>query len=297
MFQETAPIRRATRRLVRAWGLLNQATAMPLSHCHAMIEMAEAGSLSSRALAQILHLDKSSISRMTAKLAQRGWIAVQPDADRRKKLWALTPKGRKVVQRFHQAADTQVEGALALLTEDGRGALLAGMNNYAAAMDRARSLGDIEIREIQAEDQAAMAAIILAGYAEMGIDPALEAGLDDLVAAYSGPGRTFLVAVRGEQVLGGGGILPLRGEEGRICELQRLYLDPAARGLGLGKVLMNHLLCFARDAGYSACYLETMTKMAAARALYLKLGFVEQEQRLSPSCQSACHRFFLKALR
>jgi putative acetyltransferase len=74
-------------------------------------------------------------------------------------------------------------------------------------------------------------------------------------------------------VVGGGGIGPLKGGDDGTCELRKMYFLPAARGHGLGRMVAERALAFAKTAGYTACYLETMTAMTTARALYEKLGF------------------------
>lgn len=62
------------------------------------------------------------------------------------------------------------------------------------------------------------------------------------------------------------------------CELKRLYLTPASRGLGAGKALVEVALQKAREFGYSEMLLDTLASMTAARRLYEGLGFVETEK-------------------
>ena len=59
------------------------------------------------------------------------------------------------------------------------------------------------------------------------------------------------------------------------CELKRLYVRPAYRGIGLGRQLIDRFLTEARQCNYTKIRLDSMPEMAAAQALYRKLGFHE----------------------
>lgn len=74
------------------------------------------------------------------------------------------------------------------------------------------------------------------------------------------------------------GCVGLRQLETGICEMKRLYVDPAGRGLGVGKALASAVVREARLLGYGAMRLDTLPAMTAARAMYERLGFREIEQ-------------------
>ncbi|UCH03158.1 MAG: GNAT family N-acetyltransferase, partial [Candidatus Bathyarchaeota archaeon] len=72
-----------------------------------------------------------------------------------------------------------------------------------------------------------------------------------------------------------GGLRKLRGEKG---EIKRMYIRPAYRGRGYGKLLLNTLLEAGRAFGCASFLLETSTFMMVARHLYKSVGFVERDE-------------------
>ncbi|KMK67317.1 GNAT family N-acetyltransferase [Puniceibacterium sp. IMCC21224] len=86
------------------------------------------------------------------------------------------------------------------------------------------------------------------------------------------PDGALLLASSGTQFLGCG---MYRRFDATSCEIKRVYVDDAARGMGLGRALMQALLDQARVAGYTTARLDTMKSLLGARALYNTLGFRE----------------------
>jgi Sortase and related acyltransferases len=88
-------------------------------------------------------------------------------------------------------------------------------------------------------------------------------------------GHLLLAFVNGE-LAGCGALRPFAdADDANACEMKRLYVRPAFRGVGLGRALAKGLLDEARRAGYSTVLLDTLDDMEAARELYASLGFVE----------------------
>lgn len=158
-----------------------------------------------------------------------------------------------------------------------------------------------EIRPIGAQDDACMANIIRKVMPEFGADGAGFAIHDPEVnwmsTAYTAPRSAYFVVALQGQVMGGGGIAPLEGaSHPHICELRKMYFLPALRGLGAGHMLMETCLNKARDFGFVQCYLETLSGMDNAIALYHKTGFRALEKPMGNTGHNGCNRFFVKDL-
>ena len=102
----------------------------------------------------------------------------------------------------------------------------------------------------------------------------LEAELTALERVYGAPGGILLARASNAAALGGVAVKPLPSLGTGICEMKRLYVRPAGRGLGLGRRLAEAALAHARAAGFSAMVLDTLpSRMGDAVAMYGRLGF------------------------
>jgi len=156
------------------------------------------------------------------------------------------------------------------------------------------------IRPIEPRDDAAMAAIIRAVMPEFGADgPGFaihDAEVDAMCVAYAQPRCSYFVVERDGVVVGGGGVAPLAGGEADVCELRKMYFLPQARGIGAGTAMMQRCLDAARAHGFRRCYLETLTGMDAAQALYQRSGFVPICAPLGGTGHHGCDRWFIREL-
>ena len=115
--------------------------------------------------------------------------------------------------------------------------------------------------------------------ASLGVDlcfQGFDAELAALPGEYEGPLGALLLATVDGEVAGCGALRPLVDVDyANACEMKRLYVRPAFRRFGLGRLLAQALLDHGRQAGFSAMLLDTLDEMEAARELYASLGFVE----------------------
>jgi DNA-binding MarR family transcriptional regulator len=139
-------IRAASRLMVRELGFMETtlaATDYPPSAVHAIIEIGVSGPLTAMQLGQVLHLEKSSISRLLRKLIESGELqeTIHP-RDARLKPLSLTAKGRRTLAALHAFGRHQVTGALAPLSKAEQRTVREGLMLYARALKAWRAAED-----------------------------------------------------------------------------------------------------------------------------------------------------------
>ncbi|WP_324012356.1 bifunctional helix-turn-helix transcriptional regulator/GNAT family N-acetyltransferase [Aeromonas hydrophila] len=299
------PLRALSRDLVRELGMLSQQCgelALSPLEAHLLIEL-ESGPATNQQLAERLRIDKSNASRPLARLAERELISWHPHpSDGRSKEARLTIAGQAQLLDLHQEMDSAMEETLAQLTLAEREQLWTGLRLYRSALSRARRQQGYRIRPITAADNSQIAAVIRAVSAEYGLTAdkgygVADPNLDRLHETYQGAqSRYWVIEGPDGTILGGGGIAPLAGEEGQVCELQKMYFMPSLRGLGLGRRLVLQALDEACALGYQRCYLETTAVLREATALYESLGFEHLPGPLGCTGHDACEICMVLAL-
>lgn len=156
------------------------------------------------------------------------------------------------------------------------------------------------IREIEARDNATIEKIIRGCLLEFDGNREGTAWFDPDLGRfseiYNSEERRYWVAEDGGKILGGVGIAPLEGaEDSGVCELQKMYCIPEARGTGVAHELIKIALAQAAKF-YGLCYLETFGNMLAAQKFYAKYGFSRIDKPLGNTGHYGCDVMLIKQL-
>jgi putative acetyltransferase len=156
------------------------------------------------------------------------------------------------------------------------------------------------IRKIEQKDNQTMGTIVQTVLMEMGAPKVGTAYADpylfSLFETYNKPKAIYFIVEKGGEVIGGAGIDQLENCKENICELQKMYFLPEARGLGFASKIIQMCLKAAKDFGYEKCYLETMPYMEDAQKLYKKFGFTYLDKPMGDTGHSSCPVWMIKDL-
>jgi DNA-binding MarR family transcriptional regulator len=219
-----------------------------------------------------LDLDSGYLSRLLRTLEDLGLVTVRPSrVDGRVRTATLTAKGRRERAHLDRRSDDLARSILDPLTDRDRERLVAAMGE----VERLLTAALVEI-DVADPDEPAGRACLDAYYAELhtrfdtGFDPARSRPADGDVLRP--PAGLLLVAtLRGEPV--GCGALKLHGS--KPAEIKRMWVSPAARGLGLGRRLLSELERRAAERGVRTVRLDTNAALVEAIAMYRSAGYRE----------------------
>ena len=156
---------------------------------------------------------------------------------------------------------------------------------------------DFIIRRIEEKDNHELAFVVRTTLAEFGANKPgtvfFDPTTDELYSLFQKAGSVYYVALKDDKLVGGGGIYPTDGLPTDTCELVKMYLLPEARGIGLGKKLIEKCLGFAKEAGYKNVYLETMPELINALKVYEKMGFRYLDKPMGNSGHFGCELWMI----
>jgi putative acetyltransferase len=161
-------------------------------------------------------------------------------------------------------------------------------------------MNNIVLRKIAASDDAILASIVRRSLEEFNTVKEgtvyFDATTDHLHLIFETARSAYFVAQVNGVVCGGAGIFPTVGLPANCCELVKMYLSPAARGMGIGKLLLNTNIREAKSNDYDSMYLESMPELQTAIAMYEKNGFRFLKDSLGNSGHTGCQVFMIKDL-
>ncbi len=273
MLDPPARIRRFNRAVTQEIGALDTSflgRGRPLGAARLLCTIGPDGADVS-ALRDALGLDSGLLSRLLRGLEDEGLVVTEPDkTDRRRRIACPTTRGKREIAAYDRLSDARAD---ALLARQSRGAdaLLAAMDLVATALSRHR----ITVERTDPETPEARHCLD-AYYAELarrfeaGFD--VSTSLDPEAESLRPPLGSFLVALSDGLPLG---CVALKGNGSDTGEIKRLWIAPAARGLGLARRLMDEAETEARMLGHKSLRLDTNRALTEAIALYRHLGWRE----------------------
>ena len=156
------------------------------------------------------------------------------------------------------------------------------------------------IREIEPKDNQQLKRVIQKVLVEMGVPKVGTAyedvALNNMYSTYDKPKMKYFVVEENNNIIGGAGIAPLENGDPSICELQKMYFLPEARGRGIGAKMMEECLNYAKAAGFEQVYIETLPYMESARKLYARSGFESLEKPMGDTGHYNCTMWMIKGI-
>jgi DNA-binding MarR family transcriptional regulator len=290
---QVSQLRRFNRTVSQRIGVLNDnflGRGRSLGESRLLYEIGRNGA-EVRDLRARLDLDSGYVSRLLRALERQGLVEAQPLADDgRVRRVTLTRKGLREVARLDRLSDDFAESVLVPLTSAQRDRLIAAMAEVerlmraSAVRIEAASAGGAEARWCLEEYFRDLASRFDAGF-----DPArsISASAGELTP----PAGVFVIARLAGEPIGCGA---LKVKERRVGEIKRMWVRPEARGLGVGRRLLEMLEGFARQFGVTTLRLETNRALEEAQALYRNARYSE----VAPfNDEPYAHHWFEKSLR
>jgi DNA-binding MarR family transcriptional regulator/N-acetylglutamate synthase-like GNAT family acetyltransferase len=248
-----------------------------LTEVRVLYELAHRNNVTAGELSRDLGLDRGYLSRMLQNFESNGWIKITtaPD-DRRKSFLSLTAKGQKAFAPLDRRSSDEVSAMLSRISPAHQTTLLAAMRNIEGVLTPPQpDAAPYILRQHRPGD---MGWVVQRHgelyWKEYHYDERFEALVAEIVAEFiqnldPKKERCWIAEKDGENL----GCIFLVKKSAEVAKLRVLLVEPSARGLGIGKRLVEECVRFAREAGYKKILLWTQSELAAARGIYQSAGF------------------------
>ncbi|MEP7239879.1 MAG: helix-turn-helix domain-containing GNAT family N-acetyltransferase [Devosia sp.] len=262
-------------------GLLNEHVArgrFSLAEGRVLYEIGKHPRITARVLARSLSIDPAYLSRILQKLLGLDLLRVDPSqSDRRSNTLALTSAGDAAVAELETLNDKAIEQVIEKVTPPDRDRLLAAMATVRALLGERSQIGPLILRPRRLGELGWLihrqGLIYNRQFGWNGQFEALIAGIySEYERAPSSPPKDLWVAEQAGGIVGSIFVMPSEGISDS-AQLRMLYVEPSARGQGIGATLVAQAVGFARDNGYGRMRLWTHTIQESARRLYAAAGF------------------------
>lgn len=275
-----AAVRRFNRFYTRRIGVLQDGlleSPFSLAEARVLYELAQRRNLTASQLRSQLGLDAGYLSRMLRKFRKQGLVAGEASVeDARRTHLRLTAAGRKRFAPIEARSRSAVAAMLAAIPDASQDSLVSAMGTIESLLgQQAASQAQLILRPHRPGDIGWVISAHGALYAaEFGWDESFEAMVADIAAGFVrrfDPAweRCWIAELDGARV---GSVFLVRQSK-TVAKLRLLILDPAARGLGIGRRLVAECVAHARSLGYRRLTLWTQRNLTAARKIYRAEGF------------------------
>lgn len=281
-----AQIRSFNRFYTREIGLLAEhlsGSEFTLAEARVLYELAQTQEQTSADIVRNLRMDKAHISRIVARFQNCGLVKsrVSPEHGKRK-LISLTAAGKKTFRRLNESTEQQIKNLVAPIETTQRLRLAKGMRDVQRVLTaEVPSSKDVKFRALKVGDLGWIAHKQAVLYQkEYGWDWTYEGLvcriLGDFVSHFD-PTRedAWIADLHGEMV---GSIFLMKSDDPQVAKLRLLFVDPSARGLGVGSRLVRKCIERARELGYRKLTLWTNDILVSARKIYQAAGFTLVEE-------------------
>jgi DNA-binding MarR family transcriptional regulator/GNAT superfamily N-acetyltransferase len=279
---DIAIFRRFNRMYTRFIGTLNEGllnSPYSLAEARVLYELATRDAPKAREIADELGVDAGYLSRLLGKFERDGLLKRKAsEQDGRYAELTLTGRGRSAFKKLNALSDEQAQTALEGLAPSARMELIDCMRTMEGILTKTdrRRLPFI-LRPHRVGDMGWIVYREGLGYAEQyGWDGSFEALVARIVDQFvtnfdSSRERCWIAEIDGQNV--GHIFLVKHPEEPDTAKLRLLFVEPSARGMGLGDALVKECVRFARTAGYKKVVLWTQSILVGAHRIYERAGF------------------------